>query len=205
MIDEPWRESKSQTGSMSSDENINRDVLRLCDNCRFKSHFYRHISRKENIAEREADSPRWVHRTRVLCRTCIESGDLVEFVKPVDKFAVHDVTPITLEHIKDLRRRGFGEDANALLKAFRDDVQKNKCQLASELLKKDHLIKGLLLRKEHVCLRCKLNDSVKGNYCEVCFAKIRIEKRRECLRRGFLKKNKKNKKKNNGVDTNGKE
>ena len=194
MVDFESERSKRYEGEgTSDDEQLKRDVLRLCDNCMFKSHFYRHVSRKENVAQDEKNSPRWVHRTRVLCRTCIESGDLDAFVKPVDKFAVQDVTPITLEHIKDLRRRGFGDDAESLLKAFRDDVEKNKVQLSSELKSQNHQIESLLLRKEHICLRCKYADVIEeSNYCVVCVGKIKLEKKRDYLRKKFLKKNKKN-------------
>lgn len=88
----------------------------------------------------------------------------------------NELQEITLDLIKDLRRRGLGIEAHELLESFRKDVKKTGQQVKNDIIKRDRLIK----KTKGLCVSISChNNAEEGLYCKRCAeSRLKYEKNR---------------------------
>jgi hypothetical protein len=82
---------------------------------------------------------------------------------------------ITLEYIRQLRFENRHEDAARLLKAFHEDLRKDKEDVLQSIIEQDRRIISHMCRRQNKCTHCKVNTPLEGRLqCAECIEKKRI-------------------------------
>ena len=167
------------------EEELRRSATQTCCVCGFKSRYFKTFSRRENIAPSN-EKERWVTTSNSICRSCVRQGKEEFARKDFNQHSTKQLNPVTLDEIKALRLRGYGDEATRALKTFHKSVREEKSQILKEMNEQDRKIKKNFAVKYNLCTQC-MNEKPIDNFklCVKCRKTYYDSKQREKILRKF--------------------